>query len=162
MRPSGIFLLVCLASCAGTPPVPESAPPAALAALLNHPDPARREEAVARLSIRGSTIAEALEGKSAPRVDEDSAALRKGVQDAVAETSPERMIRRAWHALRRGCLAREAKRVSAALGAQGFRLIEIYEPNDEVKFTRYLAQASAYVNGAGDRHDLFCWTQAVR
>jgi len=137
----------------------ESDPPATL---LNHPDPARREEAAARLSIRGWTIAEALEGKGSPQVDEDGAGLRKGVQDAVAETSPERMIRRAWHALRLGCLAREARRVSAALGTQGFRLIEIYEPTDGVKFTRYLAQASAYVNGAGDRHDLFCWTQAVR
>jgi len=162
MRPSVIVLLVCLASCAGTPPDRDSDPPAALAALLNHSDPARREEAAARLSIRGWTIAEALEGKDSPRVDEDSAGLRKGVQDAIAEASPERMIRRAWHALRLGCLAREAKRVSAALGTQGFRLIEIYEPNEGLKFTRYLAQASAYVNGAGDRHDLFCWTQAVR
>lgn len=162
MRPSGIVLLVCLASCAGTPPVPESDPPAALAALLNHPDPARREEAAARLSIRGWTIAEALEGKEAPRVDEDGAGLRKGVQDAITQPSPELMVRRAWHALRLGCLAREAKPVSAALGTQGFRLIEIYEPTDGLKFTRYLAQASAYVNGAGDRHDLFCWTQAVR
>jgi hypothetical protein len=161
MRPCFV-LLVGLTSCAGVPSGEALETPAALASLLNHPDPARREEAAARLSIRGTTIAEALGGKISARAEEDTASLRARIKEALAEPSAERMIRRAFHALRAGCLARDAQRVSAALGGQGFRLIEIYEPDDGLKFTRYLGQPSAYVNDAGDPHDLFCWTQARR
>src|SRR5579862_7092670 len=157
-----LVLLVGLSSCSDVPPDGEPDPPAALAFLLDHPDPARREEAATRLSIRGLTVAEALEGKLLARVEEDTGSLRLGIREALVEPSAERMIRRALHSLRAGCLARDARRISAALAAQGFRLIETYEPRDGLKFSRYLAQPSAYVNPAGDRHDLFCWIQALR
>jgi len=161
MRPC-IVLLLALSSCAEVLPAGVPASPSALACLLDHPDPARREEAAARLSILGSTLAEALGGKTADRAEEDTASLRPAFQQALAEPTAERMIRRAFHSLRTGCLARDATRVAAALGAQGFRRIEIYEPHDGLKFTRYLAQPSAYVDGTGGLHDLFCWTQALR
>jgi hypothetical protein len=162
MRPSWPLLLVCLASCAPPTASGGSPSPASSALLLDHPDPARREEAVAAVSILGLTLEEAMGGWFLVRSDADAASLRAGIQGALSEPSPERLVRRAYHSLRLGCLAREAKSVSAALAAQGFRLAEIYEPNDGVKFTRYLAQPRAYANSAGDRHDLFCWTQAVR
>ncbi|HLY75053.1 MAG TPA: hypothetical protein VKU80_13110 [Planctomycetota bacterium] len=161
MRPC-IVLLLGLTSCAEVLPASQASTPAALASLLDHPDPARREEAAARLSILGSTVAEALGGKTAARTDEDTGSLRAALQQALAEPTAERMIRRAFHSLRTGCLARDAPVVAAALSAQGFRRIEIYEPHDGLKFTRYLAQPSAYVDGAGGLHDLFCWTQALR
>lgn len=151
--------LLLLASCAA--PAPEE-DPFELALYLHHPDPSFREEAAARLSIAGAALSEMVEGKALARFEQDTDSLRARVAAARAEPDPERMIWRAWHALRLGCLAREGKRVGAALAAQGFRLIEIYEPDDKVKFTRYLVQPAAYVNAAGDRHDLFCWTQAVR
>ena len=113
-------------------------------------------------SQQGLTLEEAYPGGDLARSDEDAASLRSGIQGALAQASPEHLIRHAYHTLRLGCLAREAKAVSAALAAQGFRLMEIYEPNDGLKFTRYLAQPRAYTNDGGDRHDLFCWTQAVR
>ncbi|HLY10814.1 MAG TPA: hypothetical protein VKW04_16045 [Planctomycetota bacterium] len=162
MRPSWPLLWVCIASCAGPAPSQDPEIPAALSLRLNHPDPACREEAVAGISIRGQTVQEALGGTWPARVEQDTASLRTAIRDALAEPSPERMIRHAYHSLRTGCLARDARRVSAALAAQGFVRIEIYEPHDGLKFTRYLAQPWAYTNSAGDRHDLFCWTQAVR
>jgi hypothetical protein len=162
MRPAWPLLLFCLASCATAAPAGEREPHPPLAVRLDQPDPARREEAVAAVSIRGLTLAEVSGGRTPARSDEDAASLRSGIAAALAEAGPERMIRHAYHTLRLGCLAREAKAVSAALAAQGFRLMEIYEPNDGLKFTRYLVQPRAYANDAGDRHDLFCWTQAVR
>ena len=153
--------LILLASCAA-PPETEREDPSGAALLLNHADPDRREEAVARLSILGYTLSDALGSWTLVRQEEDTASLRTGLREAMTEPSPERRIWRAWHLLRRGCLAREGKQVAAALGAQGFRLIEIYEPNESVKFTRYRAQPAAYIDGAGGRHDLFCWTQAVK
>ena len=59
-------------------------------------------------------------------------------------------------------LARDWSRVADALSRQGLRLIEIYEPHERAKFVRFLAQPAAYVNGAGDRHDLFFWVQSIR
>src|SRR5579864_1588648 len=125
-----VALLIGLSSCAEVSPAADPDTTAALASLLNHPDPLRREEAATRLSIRGSTLAEALGGTASARAEEDTASLRSGIREALAEPSAERMIRHAWHSLRAGCLARDAKRVSAALGAQGFQVIEIYEPGD--------------------------------
>jgi hypothetical protein len=162
MRPAWPVLLACLASCAPAAPAGVQETPIPPVQLLDHPDPARREQAVAGVSVRGLTLEEACGGRIPARSEEDAASLRSGIREALTEPGPERMIRHAWHSLRLGCLAREAKAVSAALAAQGFRLLEIYEPNDGLKFTRYLAQPRAYVNDAGDRHDLFCWTQAVR
>lgn len=163
MRSPWPALLVSLASCAAPPlAAPPEKLPAPPASFLDQPDPARREEAVAGVALRGLTLAEAGGGGPLPRTDEDTASLKAGIQNALAASTPERMIHQAYHVLRLGCLAREAKALSGALSAQGFRLIEIYEPNDGLKFTRYLAQPWAYTNVAGDRHDLFCWIQALR
>src|SRR5438105_1506370 len=115
MRRGVLFLL--LASCAG-PPAGESDDPAALLDLLDHRDPLRREEAAHRLSIAGLTIPE----------NRDTEGLRAGIARAVEERDPQRMIWRAYHALRAGCLARDWARLSDALSRQGFKLVEIYEP----------------------------------
>jgi hypothetical protein len=80
----------------------------------------------------------------------------------LEERDPQPMVWRAYHALRSGCLAREWSRVSEALSRQGFRLIEIYEPHERARFVRFVAQPAAWVNGAGDRHDLFFWVQSAR
>jgi hypothetical protein len=146
---SGSTLLAT--SCASTP-AEEPEDPAALVELLDHADPFRREEAAHRLSIAGLTIPE----------NQDSERMKEAVARALEERDPQRMVWRAWHALRAGCLAREANRVQDALTRQGFRLIEIYEPDERTKFVRFVARNSAYVNGAGDRHDLFFWVQSVR
>jgi hypothetical protein len=162
MRSLRPLLLIVLAACAPAPSSEEPRPPAAATIPLDHPDPARREEAVASASARGLSLEEAKGDRSLDRSSEDTASLRAGIQNALGEPSPERMIHHAYHVLRLGCLARDARTVAGALSGQGFRLIEIYEPNSTIKFTRYLAQPGAYTNAAGDRHDLFCWTQAVR
>ncbi|MBV8881816.1 MAG: hypothetical protein JO332_17795 [Planctomycetaceae bacterium] len=149
--------LLLLTSCADVPPPADREDPAALARLLRDADPDRREEGVSRLAVRGLALQ-----SIPPLLEEDTDSLRAGVEEALAEPAPERMVWRAYHRLRLGCLAREPTRVSSALRAQGFRLLEIYEPREGLKFTRYLVRAAAYVNGAGNRHDLFCWTQAAR
>jgi len=146
-----VLLFGLLASCAHAP-VDEPDDPAGLIELLDHPDLLRREEAAHRLSILGLKIPE----------NGDTARLKEGLAQAVAERDPQRIIWRAYHVLRAGCLAREGIRVDDALSSQGLRLIEIYEPDRQVRFVRYLAQRAAYVNAAGDRHDLFCWIQSVR
>lgn len=150
-----LFLLLC--SCAAPPPERDG-DPADLAELLTHPDVSRREEGLARLSIRGAT----LDASVSALLEADTDSMGARMKEALAEPTPERMIWRAYHVLRSGCLAREARRVSPALREQGFRLIEIYEPKEGIKFTRYLARSSAYVNAAGNRHDLFFWVQARR
>jgi hypothetical protein len=79
---------------------------------------------------------------------------------ALEERTPERIVWRAYHALRAGCLARPWSRVSDALSRQGFRLIEIFEPHERSKFVRFLAQPGAWTSGAGDRHDLYFWVRS--
>jgi len=152
---AAFLLLLC--SCAAPPPE-HAEDPAEIEELLKHPDVDRREEGLARLAIRGATLDRPV--SSLLETDTDSISAR--MQESLAEPTPERMLWRAYHGLRAGCLAREGKRISSALREQGFRLIEIYEPKDGVKFTRFLGRASAYVNGAGNRHDLFLWIQTVR
>jgi hypothetical protein len=150
MRASAL-LAALLASCAQSPAdLPED--PAALAGQLGDPDLFRREEAACRLSILGLTIPE----------NGDTARIGEGLERALAEGDPQRMLWRAYHALRAGCLARDWSGVAEALSKQGFRVQEIYEPHDRAKFVRFLAQPAAYVNGAGDRHDLFFWVQSLR
>ncbi|HZE97554.1 MAG TPA: hypothetical protein VE981_11050 [Planctomycetota bacterium] len=156
-----LLLAILLASCGAPPSAP--APAEDLALLLGHPDPARREEGAARLSIRGITLPEALAGRDAvlSRTEADTDSLRQGIERAAAETTAERLVWRAWHELRLGCLAREWRRIFAALPRQGFRLIEVNEPDERSKFVRYAASA-AYVNPAGDRHSLFFWVRSCR
>jgi hypothetical protein len=150
MRPAA-FLGALLASCAQAPAdLPED--PAALIRQLDDPDLFRREEAACRLSLLGLAIPD----------NSDTARIGEGLQRALGEGDPQRMIWRAYHVLRAGCLGRDWSRVAEALSGQGLRLIEIYEPHDRAKFVRFLAQPAAYVNGAGDRHDLFFWVQSVR
>jgi hypothetical protein len=146
------FLLL-LGACATAPEAPED--PDALIRLLSHSHPLRREEAAFRLSLAGGTIPEGI-----AFAEEDTAAMRQGISAAVEERSPERMVWRAYHALRAGCLARPWSRVSDALSRQGFRLIEIFEPHERSKFVRFLAQPSAWTSAAGDRHDLFFWVRS--
>ncbi len=150
MRAS-ILLVALLAACAQAP-ADEPEDPAALIEQLDDPDLFRREEAACRLSILGLTIPD----------NADTARIGDGLQRALAEGNPERMLWRAYHVLRAGCLARDWSRVSDALSRQSLRLIEIYEPHERAKFVRFLAQPSAYVNAAGDRHDLFFWVQSIR
>src|SRR6185436_18392694 len=94
--------------------------------------------------------------------EEDTAAMRQGISAAVEERTPERMVWRAYHALRVGCLARPWSRVSDALSRQGFRLIEIFEPHERSKFVRFAAQPAAWTSAAGDRHDLFFWVRSSK
>jgi hypothetical protein len=149
---AGIPLVALLSACAGAS-VPERDDPPALAELLQHRDPFRREEAAHRLSILGVTIP----------ANRDTTAMREELRRALQENStPERKIWRAWHLLRAGCLARDGALVEQELAKQGFGRLEIYEPHGRVKFVRYLAERQAYQNDAGDRHDLFFWVQSVR
>jgi hypothetical protein len=146
------FLLL-LGACASVPDAPED--PDALIRLLSHSHPLRREEAAFRISLTGATIPEGI-----AFAEEDTAAMRQGISAAVEERTPERMVWRAYHALRAGCLARPWGRVSDALSRQGFRLIEIFEPHERSKFVRFLAQPAAWTSAAGDRHDLFFWVRS--
>jgi hypothetical protein len=105
-------------------------------------------------------VSEALDGRALAAAEADTAALRERLDQAAEEKVPEKMVWRAWHALRCGSLAREGKMLSASLSRQGLRLLEIYEPHERSKFVRYMAKSSAYVNDAGDRHHLFFWIQS--
>ena len=163
MRAS-ILLLAALSACAAPAANDALDDPATLLQQLNSSQPPRREEAVQRLAILGRTIDDELKGfdTNLARQEEDSLSMAAGVAAALEKSDPQRSVWRVWHLLRRGCLAREESRLADALARQGFRLIEIYEPHERSKFVRYLARAGAFVNGAGDRHDLFFWVQSTR
>jgi hypothetical protein len=162
MRPQVLLLL--LSACSAPPDVADPREPEEAVELLGRADVRRREEGAYRLSILGGTIPDALAGRenALAFAEEDTASMRQGIALALEERDPHRKIWRAWHALRAGCLAREWSRVSAALSTQGFRLLEIYEPHERAKFVRFIVQKSAWINEAGDRHDLFFWVQAAR
>jgi len=149
MRTAWLLLLL---GCATAPEVPED--PQELIRLLSHSHPLRREEAAFRLSLAGGTIPEGL-----AKAEEDTESMRQEISLAIEERDPQRLVWRAYHGLRVGSLARPWSRVSDALTRQGFRLIEIYEPHERSKYVRFLAQAGAWTNGAGDRHDLFFWVR---
>ena len=156
-----------LTACSGIGPGEEPSDPEDLAVLLGSDDPRKREEAAHRLSLKGQTVHEALETRERAEaiiavLDEDTASMRARLTRALATRDAQQIVCRAYHILRGGCLGREWRRVSKALGDQRFQLIEIYEPHERTKFVRFLAKASAYVNGAGDRHDLFFWVKTVR
>jgi len=156
-------LLLVVASCAGVPDRdPEDL--AMVLHLMGRSDAALREEGVHRLSLTGATILEVVEDREylLQQLEADTASMRERITRALKESSPERQVWLAWHALRLGCLARYWSNAYDALTRQGCRLIEIYEPNDRVKFVRLMIQTGAYVNEARDRHDLFCWVQSVK
>lgn len=161
---SAFSLLLVLASCAGPSAAEESEDPSAPVDLLGHAHPLRREEGAFRLSIAGGSIPESLEGRDRALAfaEADTESMRQGVSLALEERDPQRMVWRAYHALRRGCLARAWSRVSDALSRQGYRLIEIYEPHERSRFVRFVAQPAAWINGAGDRHDLFFWVRSAK
>lgn len=163
MRPQALALLLLL-SCSSPALVEEPSDPSEAIDLLGHADVRRREEGAYRLSILGGTIPDAIQGRenATAFAEEDTASMRQGIARALEERDPQAMVWRAYHALRSGCLARGWGRVSEALSRQGFRLIEIYEPHERAKFVRFVAQAAAYVNSAGDRHDLFFWVQSTK
>jgi hypothetical protein len=154
------FLL--LGSCVTAPEIPDD--PSEPIRLLGHSHPLRREEGAFRLSLAGGTIPDALEGheRALAYAEEDTGSMRQGISLALEERDPQRMVWRAYHAIRGGCLARPWSRVSDALSRQGFRLIEIFEPHERSKFVRFLAQAGAWTNSAGDRHDLFFWVRSAK
>lgn len=160
MRTAIPCLAALLVSCATAPESTED--PSELLRLLGHSHPLRREEGAFRLSLAGGTIPDALEGqeRALAYAEEDTASMRQGISLALEERDPQRMVWRAYHALRGGCLARPWSRISDALSRQGFRLIEIFEPHERSKFVRFLAQPAAWTNGAGDRHDLFFWVRS--
>jgi hypothetical protein len=135
-----------------------------LATLLVSDDPLSREEGAHRLSLLGRTVHETLgeTGRSADAVDRDTAAMRERVEAALEERDAERIAWRAYHALRGGCVGRDWKRISDALAQQRFRLVEIYEPHERAKFVRFMGRPRAYVNFAGDPHDLVFWVQSAR
>jgi len=151
-----------LGACATAPEAPDD--PTELIRLLRHPDPLRREEGAFRLSLAGGTIPDALEGNelALSYADEDLASMGPVIAAALEERDPQRMVWRAYHALRVGCLARPWSRVSDALSRRGFRLIEIFEPHERSKFVRFIAQPAAWTSAAGDRHDLFFWVRSSK
>ena len=155
-----LFLL--LASCATAPETPED--PAELIRLLGDSHPLRREEGAFRLSLSGGTLPDAVEGneRALAYAEEDTETMRQGISLALEERDPQKMVWRAYHALRVGCMARPMSRVSDALSRQGFRLIEIFEPHERSKFVRFLAQPAAWTSAAGDRHDLFFWVRSSK
>jgi hypothetical protein len=165
MRAGSLSLLALAISCSAAPPEAPGEDPGELAALLASGDPLRREEAAHRLVLRGRTVREAA---ADPRVlallDEDTASM--GAELArIFEVVPgryDRRLRDAYHALRGGCLGREWRLLSAALARQGFRLVEIYEPDERTKSVRFVGRPAAYTNAAGDRHDLFFWVKSAR
>ncbi len=156
-------LLLILASCGG-PSLKEPEDLALLLDLMGRDDVLHREEAVYRLSIAGESIPAVLEGKdrALELAQADTSSIRDRVALALKESRPERQVWFAWHALRLGCIARDWSRIYDALTRQGCRLIEIYEPNERLKFVRLMIQTGAYFNDARDRHDLFCWVQSVK
>src|SRR5690349_10064490 len=95
------FLLL-LAACATAPETPDD--PAEPIALLGHGNSLRREEGAFRLSLAGGTIPDALEGQ--PRAlayaEDDTSAMRQGISQAIEERDPQKMVWRAYHALRVG------------------------------------------------------------
>lgn len=158
MRATLLVLAGLLASCAGTPPPPPPDP----ATLFASPDLFRREEGAARLAIQNRTVQEALDVRALDDADADTDALVSRLDEAADERTPERMVWRAWHVLRCGCLAREWKSLSDSLSRQGLRLEEIYEPHENAKYVRFVAKRSAYINAANDRHNLYFWVLSVR
>jgi len=151
--PLVLVLVLVLASCGGAP-TREPEDRAQVLQLLESGDPLLREEGLHRLSILGDPFV--------PQVDADTASVRERVRRALEEKTPERQIWLAWHALRLGCLARTWSTVYDALKRQDFGLVEIYEPNERVKFVRLKFLGPAPENEAGDPHDLFCWVQSVK
>ena len=143
-------LWVALGGCSTPTMREEPDDPAVLRRMLSNADPLRREEAAQRLLRLGVLV--------------DEAADLSFLGRALEERDPQRMVWRAWHAVRVGCLGREWSRVESALQLQGFQLKERYEPDVRwnSKYERYVAKPAAYVNGAGDKHDLFFWVHAVR
>ena len=160
---AALLLPVLLASCGGVP-TREPEDLAMVLHLMGRSDAALREEGVHRLSLTGATLPQGVEDRESllPQLEADTASMRERITGALKESSPERQVWLAWHALRLGCLARSWSQAYDALTRQGCRLIEIYEPNDRVKFVRLMIQTGAYVNEARDRHDLFCWVQSVK
>ncbi|HXX92272.1 MAG TPA: hypothetical protein VEN81_01480, partial [Planctomycetota bacterium] len=128
------LLLLVLASCTAPARTEEAEDPSSLVALLGSPDALRREEAAQRMGRAGLT---------AP-VNADTEGIRAGLLQALRERSPERLVWRAWHALRRGCLGRLWSGVAEALGRQGYRFTEMYEPREEVRFVRFAGAEAAY------------------
>jgi transposase-like protein len=161
---AAIPLLSLLLACATPPPEAKPEDPAALLELLGHSQALRREEGAFRLSLAGGIIPDSLAGheRALAFAEEDTLSMRQGVSLALEERDPQRMVWRAYHAIRAGCLARPWSRVSEALSRQGFRLIEIYEPHERSRFVRLFAQPGAWTSGAGDRHDLFFWVRSAR
>lgn len=161
---AALLILPLALSCAGPAPVETPDDPAALLELLGHSNSFRREEGAFRLLLLGGRIPDAIEGneRALAYAEEDLTSIRQGISQALEERQPERMVWRAYHALRGGVMARDWSAVSLALAVQGYRLSEIYEPHEQAKSVRFLAQAGAYVNPGGDRHDLFFWIQSTR
>jgi hypothetical protein len=163
MRRFIAFAAALLAGCSSPSVREEPDDPAALRSMLWSEDPLLREEAAQRLLRLGLKVEQAPPSSEAasPWVASDTDRVRANLERALEERDPQRMVWGSYHALRVGCLARDWKDVSAALDRQGFRLQEIYEPHERSKFVRFTARAAAYVNGAGDKHDLFFWIHAV-
>lgn len=157
---AAIPCLLLLGACATAPEIPDD--PSEAIRLLGQSNAFRREEGAFRLSLAGGTIPDALEGseRALAYADEDTGTMRQGISLALEERDPQRMVWRAYHTLRVGCLARPWSRVSDALSRQGFRLIEIFEPHERSKFVRFVAQTAAWSSAAGDRHDLFFWVRS--
>ncbi len=160
--------LAILLSCSA--PAPREAPEdvGALVELLGSGDPVRREEGAHRLVLQGRTVRETLRERGAAKVlalvDEDTASMAADLA-RIFEGGPggcDRRLREAYHTLRGGCLGREWRFVSDMLARQAFRLSEIYEPDERTKSVRFPARPGAFVDAAGDRHDLFFWVKSVR
>src|SRR5690349_21120443 len=100
MRPHA--LLILLSACAAASDVPDPWEPGDALDLLGHSDVRRREEGAYRLSILGGTIPDAIAGRenALAFAEEDTGSMRQGILRALEERDPQRMVWRAWHALR--------------------------------------------------------------
>src|SRR5437016_7927232 len=98
-------LLIVFGGCSTSIRREEPDDPAVLRLMLGDDDPLRREEAAQRLLRLGVRV--------------DEAAKLSSLERALEERDPQRMVWRAWHAVRVACLGREWSRVESALQLQG-------------------------------------------
>lgn len=162
-----VLWIAILAGCSSAPPPPPDPKEdlRELAAMLQCDDPLKREEAGYRIARLGLSVDgfEREQGSNGfvPSLM-DTASIRNNVERALHEDSPERLLWRAYHAIRVGSLGRLWKTVRDALPDQGFQFTEAYDPRGGTRFARFTARAGGWKDGAGGKHDLFFWIRTSK